>query len=89
MDSGENIPVVVEDELTGIEFEARGIFQEVEHPLIGKSVVVGPPWRFDGERHGAERPAPLLGQHNDFVLREVLGLSESEVERLEEAGALR
>ena len=69
--------------------EERGFFHEVEHPVIGKNVVVGAPWRFDGEPCGAERPAPLLGQHNDYVLRDVLGLSETEIERLEEACALR
>jgi crotonobetainyl-CoA:carnitine CoA-transferase CaiB-like acyl-CoA transferase len=68
--------------------EERGIFCEVEHPAIGRSRVVGAPWRFDGERPPIDRPAPLLGQHNRFVLEEVLGMSPAEIARLEEAGAL-
>jgi benzylsuccinate CoA-transferase BbsF subunit len=66
----------------------REIFCEVEHPVIGRSKVVGPPWRFDGERPTIDGPAPLLGQHNRYVLEEVLGLSTAEIARLEEAGAL-
>jgi benzylsuccinate CoA-transferase BbsF subunit len=66
----------------------RGIFCEVEHPVIGSNRVVGPPWRFDGARPPIAGPAPLLGQHNRYVLEQVLGLSSAEIARLEEAGAL-
>ena len=37
----------------------------------------------------ADVPAPLKGQHNDVVFRDVIGLSETEERELEEAGALR
>jgi crotonobetainyl-CoA:carnitine CoA-transferase CaiB-like acyl-CoA transferase len=30
-------------------------------------------------------PAPLLGQHNDYVLGEILGLASEEIERLVES----
>ena len=37
---------------------------------------------------GLETPAPLLGQHTEHVLRELIGLSEAEYRSLEEDGAL-
>ena len=67
----------------------RGLFQEVQHPVIGRTTVVGAPWRFDGERPEVPEPAPLLGQHNDYVLKEILGLSEDEIRELHADGALR
>lgn len=62
---------------------ARGVFVTVEHPLVGKLEVVRPPWRMQGV--GVAGPAPLLGQHNDRVLRQMLGLDAAEIERLAEA----
>ena len=61
---------------------ARGYLQEVEHPAVGRRVVVGAPWRFSDDGVGVRSPAPLLGQHNDYVLGEILGLLPPEIERL-------
>jgi crotonobetainyl-CoA:carnitine CoA-transferase CaiB-like acyl-CoA transferase len=62
---------------------ARGVFGRVAHPLLGELQVVGPPFRMEGVR--VPGPAPLLGQHNEYVLGEILGLSDAEIERLVEA----
>ncbi len=58
----------------------RGIYQSVEHPLLGEVKVVGPPWRMDGAR--IPGPAPLLGQHNEHVLKDILGLTGLEIDSL-------
>jgi crotonobetainyl-CoA:carnitine CoA-transferase CaiB-like acyl-CoA transferase len=34
------------------------------------------------------RAGPLMGEHNDYVLGEILGLSRDEIERLEREGVL-
>jgi crotonobetainyl-CoA:carnitine CoA-transferase CaiB-like acyl-CoA transferase len=68
--------------------QARGVLEAVEHPLIGVRQVVGAPWRFGRDRVGVRSPAPLLGQHNDYVLSEILGLAPDEIERLRESGVL-
>jgi benzylsuccinate CoA-transferase BbsF subunit len=65
----------------------RGILTTVEHSKLGERSVVGPPWKLEGA--GVRRGAPLLGEHNQYVLREVLGLSEDEITRLEQAGVLQ
>jgi crotonobetainyl-CoA:carnitine CoA-transferase CaiB-like acyl-CoA transferase len=62
---------------------AREVFQTIEHPLLGELEVVRPPWRMEGAR--LSEPSPLLGQHNDYVLGEILGLDDAEIERLIEA----
>ena len=58
--------------------QARGFFGVVNHPVLGRFVQAGSPFMIDGQRP-APRPAPLLGQHNQEVLRGDLGLSAREV----------
>jgi benzylsuccinate CoA-transferase BbsF subunit len=67
---------------------ARGIFQTVQHPRVGEKQVVGAPWRFSDSTVGVRRAAPLLGEHNRYVLGEILGLPDSEIGRLTEAGVV-
>jgi benzylsuccinate CoA-transferase BbsF subunit len=64
--------------------QARGVIEEVEHPAMGKKKVLGPPWRFSKTPAEIRRPGPLMGQHNDYVLGELLGMSKQEIERLSE-----
>ena len=45
----------------------------------------GLPWRFDGEPGPYLTAAPVLGQHNEYVYQELLGLSGPEVDRMVEA----
>jgi benzylsuccinate CoA-transferase BbsF subunit len=61
---------------------ARGLIEEVEHPLMGKKKVLGPPWRLSKTPARIIRHGPLLGQHNDYVLGDLLGMSKQEIERL-------
>ena len=56
----------------------RGLVREVEHPHSGTIRVVGPPWRMSATRTEIG-PPPLLGQHTAEVLRDWLGMSESEI----------
>ncbi len=47
--------------------------------LVGRErAVVGPPWRFSRSTTGMERWTPALGEHNDYVFGELLGLSGAE-----------
>ena len=48
----------------------------------------GIPWRFSGTPLRVSCPAPTLGQHTEEVLREVLGLSGAEIDRLRIEGVL-
>ena len=44
--------------------------------------VVGPPWRFARTPAKYERWTPKLGEHNQYVFGELLGLSAGEIEEL-------
>ena len=59
-----------------------------EHPEIGPHFYQAPPFRFSKTPHEITMPAPCLGQHNEFVLKEILGMSDDEVAELLIAGAL-
>jgi benzylsuccinate CoA-transferase BbsF subunit len=67
---------------------AREIHVESEHPKVGLEFLHGIPWRLSGTPGRISRPAPLLGEHNQYVFGELLGLPEAEIQRLVEAEAL-
>ncbi|MBW2241934.1 MAG: CoA transferase [Deltaproteobacteria bacterium] len=67
------------------QLEDRGFFQVMEHSLVGPVRYPGLPMRFSGlPRALRQAPTPLLGQHNEEILRNELGLSEDEIKRLRE-----
>jgi crotonobetainyl-CoA:carnitine CoA-transferase CaiB-like acyl-CoA transferase len=67
----------------------RGLVQDCEHPLAGIVKLVGSPLKFPG-RYGAPlEPAPLLGQHTEAVLSDLLGYSKDRINDLAQAGVLR
>ncbi len=61
---------------------ARGVLQSLDHPAIGEKLTVSPPWRFSRTPAQIDRPGPLLGGHNQYVLGELLGMPSEEIERL-------
>ena len=66
----------------------RDFFEEVDHPVIGRSRYSTLPMRFsrhEGRLH--ERHAPLLGEHNEELLGEI-GLTRSEIDVLEADGII-
>jgi len=67
--------------------QARGFFAEVTHPVLGTFAQPGSPFMVDGKR-GAPAPAPLLGQHNQEVFGNELGLSASVMAALTAEGAI-
>ena len=60
----------VHDLFNDLHLKERGFFTTIEHPIAGALQYPGVPYRFSNTPlHLAERPAPLLGQHNDIYLR--------------------
>lgn len=57
---------------------ARGFFGKVNHPVLNSFIQPGSPFMVDGQR-SPPSPAPLLGQHNEEVLRGELGLGPSQI----------
>ena len=66
---------------------ATGTVVEVDHPTRGRYLTVGNPIKLSDSPADVRR-SPLLGEHNDEILRDVLGLSDEEAEVYKSAGAL-
>jgi crotonobetainyl-CoA:carnitine CoA-transferase CaiB-like acyl-CoA transferase len=83
---GAGIPVgainTIDQVVAHPQVRARGALVECEHPVAGTVQVVGPPVRLSETPGSIRRPAPLLGQHTEDVLREKLGMEDAEIERL-------
>lgn len=65
----------------------RDYWQKVDHPEIGKARFTSPPFLLDGERIELKRP-PLLGEHTDAVLKEILGYTPDRIAALRAEGVL-
>ncbi|MDD5038438.1 MAG: CoA transferase [Dehalococcoidales bacterium] len=61
----------------------RGFFIEIDQPEMGK-IWPALPWKQTDTLSGNYQPAPLLGQHNDYVFGELLGMPKDEIARMVE-----
>ena len=61
---------------------SRGHIASVPDTLLGEVRLVGGPVRVGGVQGSIARSAPLLGEHNGEVLRQMLGYSKAELKRL-------
>jgi 2-methylfumaryl-CoA isomerase len=64
------------------------MFEAVEQPGIGTYLMPGTPLDFSAIERAPVRRAPVLGEHTEEVLAEVLGLGEGEIGRLFDAGTV-
>ncbi|MFT4212912.1 MAG: CoA transferase [Microbacterium sp.] len=67
---------------------AQGAITEVTHPVLGTRKAIAPPWRLSRTPARISRTAPLLGEHNQEVLRDVVGLSQEELDAFIAAGVV-
>jgi crotonobetainyl-CoA:carnitine CoA-transferase CaiB-like acyl-CoA transferase len=67
---------------------ARGFFEEVEHPVVGRQPIPTVPFRYASAPRWIRRPAPTLGQHNHEILGGLLGLPDAELAALEASGTI-
>ncbi len=63
---------------------AREMFVEIEHPKAGKFKITGNQIKLTNHKIDTFKPAPLLGQHNHDVLKELAGLTDAEIDALAE-----
>jgi crotonobetainyl-CoA:carnitine CoA-transferase CaiB-like acyl-CoA transferase len=62
-----------------LQLRARGLYTELEHPLLGRRKVQSVPFKHSKTPATVYRPAPLIGEHTRMVLEELLGLSLDEI----------
>lgn len=70
------------------QYQARGFFESVEHPEAGTHPCIGMPWKLSETPVHVRKPAPCLGEHSEFILGDMLGVSEDELERLANADVI-
>ena len=68
--------------------KAREMFVKVDHPTLGEVSLPGFPIKFSETKGDMTMPAPLLGQHNEEVYSELLGVSKERLEELRKEGVV-
>jgi len=72
-------PVLEIDELNAWpHFVARNLYRDVPSFEGGTAPAYSTPWHLTATPGGIDRPSPKLGEHNDYVFGELLGLSEAD-----------
>ena len=74
--------MTAKDQFNDPGFRERGIVVEVNHPRSGKETFYGVPLKLSETPGGIRSSGPTLGQHNDYVFKDLLGLSQREVDQL-------
>ncbi|MBM3390906.1 MAG: CoA transferase [Betaproteobacteria bacterium] len=67
----------------------RGLRIDLPHPAAGSVPLVASPLRLSASPVEHTAPPPLLGQHTNEILRDLLGLGEADLAQLRANGAIR
>jgi crotonobetainyl-CoA:carnitine CoA-transferase CaiB-like acyl-CoA transferase len=74
---------------TNPQLRARQFFATVTHPVVGTHEFPGLPLRLaSAATSWYTRPAPTLGEHNEAILHDLLGLSDGEIAQLRTEGII-
>ena len=76
------------DALDHPHFKAREMVRRVPDPVLGEVTIPGFPFKLSAQPDLLELTAPLLGEHNDEVLGDLLGYSSAQLEDLVAGGVL-
>lgn len=68
---------------------ARDMVKEMDHEYCGPIKMVNTPVKYSESKPSIRTAPPMLGQHTDEILRDVLGMNESEIEALKAEGAVK
>ena len=66
----------------------RNLYRYMDHPEMGNIPYTGHQFRIQGYDSGPRSPAPLLGQHNEYVLKDLLGMTDEDMIEAVIAGAI-
>jgi len=62
--------------------QAREFFQDLTHPDVGTHSYPGLMWKASKTPNRIRTPPVRLGEHNEYVYKEILGISDEEYEQL-------
>ena len=67
---------------------ARECYVSIDHPVLGSEPLYGIPMKLSETPGSIRGPAPRLGQDTEYVCKEILGLSQDEIDKLVRADVL-
>jgi crotonobetainyl-CoA:carnitine CoA-transferase CaiB-like acyl-CoA transferase len=76
------------DALADPQLRHLNAFVELDHPVAGKRIYPGIPFKITGMTFPESQPAPLFAEHTEEICRQILQLSEDEIGRLVDAGVI-
>ena len=74
--------------VTDPQLAARQYIQWLDRAHVGNLAHPSAPYRSDENPISIRRPAPTLGEHNEQILKNLLGLGDSEIKTLKEEGVI-
>ncbi len=79
----------VEQAVRQPQVEARNLVVEVDDPVYGPAKVINSAFKYARADAGVTGPAPMLGEHNDAVLNDLLGYTPERIQKLWDDGVLQ
>lgn len=67
---------------------ARNMIHEIEHPKAGKIKLCGTPVKYSHTKPSIRTPPPLLGQHTDEVLKDLMGYDSDKIQSLKDSKSI-
>ena len=64
------------------QIRARNMLVEIDHPVLGKVEYPGNPCNFSESEGLCYGSAPTLGEHNEYVLKDILGMDDDAIDEL-------
>jgi crotonobetainyl-CoA:carnitine CoA-transferase CaiB-like acyl-CoA transferase len=81
-----NAPILgVRDALAQPQAVEREMVVETDHAVLGKIPIVNRPFKFPGDTQPVPTAPPVLGQHTDEILKDILDLTAERIEQLRAA----
>ncbi len=78
----------IRDALAQPQAVAREMVVEVDHQKLGRIPIVNRSIKFSDDQRPPPQAPPVLGQHTDEVLRDILGLSDGQIDTLRASGVV-
>lgn len=78
----------IEEVANDVHLKARGQFTEITHPEVGTKLSPTLPINLSKVPNLKYESAPLIGEHNQYVFSDLLGLSAGEIDQLVEEGVI-
>ena len=67
---------------------AREMLLDVHHPIAGMHQIVGPPAKMSKTPGNISKAAPLLGEHTEEILRNLLAYGDEDIDHLKDEGVI-